>query len=460
MVEASPPDARQPQTGLHTKFAFVAILCSTATTALEGSVISIGLPGISEYFDVSAAQATWVMAMSQFVIVALMLPMAALGDIFGHRRVFLLSYSIFAAAALVCVLAPSFEVLIAARAVQAIGTAGAMSLGFALARTVFSDKTLGTAIGLMAATVALTGSLGPTVAGLILEVFNWRGIFGLMLALSFIAIFAGALTLPKSAPSGKPYDFVGAGIVAVTIAALLCCINGFANAWPVMVLAVGGLVAVIGSIIMVRRSLRSASPVFPVDLLARPIFSLSIMASICAFIVQSIGFVFLPFYLILGAGLGPFEMALTMSVWPATTAIIAPIVGRVSASIPAGPAGAVGLTTLAIGFALMSTLSGEVGAVQIAIYFAICGAGFAIFQTPNNRVIMLSAPKARSGAASGSLSLARQFGRAAGIAFAAFILAHGGNTGSLEAMKIGAVIAVIGAAFSLVRIWFPIKATD
>lgn len=455
MVQATPPDAQLQRTEFRTKLAFIAILCSVCTTALETTAISVALPAISIYFDVSATNATWVVAMSQFVIVALLLPMASLGEIVGYRRVFLVSLSIFSVATLACVLAPTFPALVAARAVQAIGSAGVMSLGFALARTVYSDRKLGAAIGIMAATVAVTSSFGPAISGFILITFDWRGVFGLMLAFSLIALTMGTLALPTSQPSGKPYDLPGAALVALTFAAALCCFNGVANDWPVMTLGGAGVVFVVGSIAIFRRSRGTASPVFPLDLFRRPAFSLSVGASICAFIAQSIGFILLPFYLIYGAGMGALEMALTLSVWPAATAILAPILGRFSGRIPAGPAGAVGLSILAIGFISLTFLSKDASAVEIAFRFAACGMGFALFQTPNNRMILLSAPRERSGAASGSLSLARQFGRAAGIAFAAYILSDGAQSGSLDAMKFGAGIAGFGAIVSLARTWLP-----
>ena len=415
--------------------------------------VSVALPAISAHFDVSASSATWVIAMSQFVIVALLLPMAALAEVAGYRRVFLVSLSIFFVATLACILAPNFPALVAARAIQAVGTAGAMSLGFAMARIIYSDQKLGTAIGIIAATVAISSSIGPAISGLILTSFDWRAVFGLMLIFSLVAVTLGALTFPQDKLSSKTYDIYGAALVAFVLAAGLWSINGLANGWPILSIWIAAMIAVAGMVLIVRKSRGKASPVFPVDLLARPAFSLSITASVCAFVAQSIGFILLPFYLVFGAGMSELEMALTLSVWPAATALLAPILGRFSERVPAGPAGAAGLLIMALGFVMLAFLDKDATAIEIALRFTVCGIGFALFQTPNNRMIILSAPREQSGAASGSLSLARQFGRAVGTAIAAYILAAGTASTSLEAMKIAALIAILGAAASLGRQW-------
>lgn len=440
------PEPAKPRAGL----ALAALLFSVVATVLESMAVSVALPAIVRDFDVSAAAGTWVIASAQFVIVALLLPMASLGEALGYRRVFLVSLAVFAVATCICMLAPSFSVLVAARAMQAIGTAGVMSLGFALLRTVFSDARLGTAIGLMAATVATASSLGPAVAGLILSVATWRAVFGLMLAISLLSLLFAALSLTPTPPSGRRFDLVGAALVAGMLSAALVVVNGLANGWPMPLLLIASVIAVLLMVPILSRSRRAAAPVLPVDLLARPVFALSVGASICAFTAQTIGFVLLPFYMLYSLNMDELRMALTLSVWPAATAVLAPIIGRLSAHIPAGPVGAAGLVVMAAGFALIAQIDAAHSMLDIALRVAVCGIGFAIFQTPNNRLIMLSAPRARSGAASGTLSVARQFGRAIGTAIAAFALSAG-PTAAIDAMWIAAVVASFGAIASLGR---------
>lgn len=434
------------------RLALVALLCSVTATVLESSAVGVALPAIAENFGVTASKATWVMAGPQLVIVALLLPMAALGESIGYRRVLLASLSVYFVASAVCMAAPGFGTVVGARMVQAIGTAGAMSMGFAMLRSVFSDDRLGAAIGLVAATVAIASSAGPAVAGLILAVASWREVFGLMVVISLLALVLGRLALPTISPSGRPFDPIGSVLVVGMLSSGLLVINGIANGWATT--AVLGATVTFGLLLwfVIKRSYRASAPVFPIDLLARPVFALSITGSICAFTGQAMGFIILPFYLLLAVGLSEVQMAFTLSVWPAATALIAPILGRISDRVPAGPTGALGLLVLATGFALIASLDESNSAPEIAARIALCGIGFAIFQTPNNRLIMLSAPRDRSGAASGTLSLARQIGRAFGTAIAAFAL-FAGPSASLGAMWIAAAFAVLGALASLGRAW-------
>lgn len=430
--------------------ALVALLCAVCASVLESMAIGVALPAIACDFEVSAATATWVMASAQLVIVALLLPVAALGEALGYRRVFLSSLVLFVTASIACMLAPSFPALVAARGVQAVGTAGVMSLGFAIARMVFSEARLGTAIGLMAATVAVGSSLGPALSGFILSVASWRAVFLLMVAMGAVAFILGAIKLPAVPPSGRRYDLVGAVLVAAMLTAALTAINAVANGWSILWIGLGMAFFLPLLWALIAWSRRTEAPVFPLDLLALPVFSLSVSASVCAFIAQTLGFILLPFYLVFGAGVSELHMALLLSVWPAATAVLAPIIGRLANHIPAAPAGASGLTILAIGFVLISRIDPSSSLPDIAMRFAVCGVGFAIFQTPNNRLIMLSTPRARSGAASGSLSVARQLGRAIGTAIAAFALIADPGA-SLGAMLAAAAFALFGAGLSLGR---------
>lgn len=445
MTQQPTPEAKNGEA-----FALIALLCAVSCGVFESMAVGVALPAIAQDFNISAASATWVMASAQLVIVALLLPIASLGDAFGYRKVFLTSLAVFSVASLACMLAPNFPALVVARGVQAVGTAGVMSLGFAMARMVFSEARLGTAIGLMATTVAVATSVGPAISGFILTFGSWRAVFLLMVTMGAVAFVLGALKLPAVPASGRRYDLTGAVLVAGMLAAALTSINAVANGWSLLWVVSAIAVFVPLFVVVIARSRKTEAPVFPLDLLTRPVFSLSVSASVCAFIAQTLGFILLPFYLVFGAGVSELQMALLLSVWPAATAVLAPVIGRLANHIPAAPAGAAGLTILAVGFFLISRIDPSSSLADIAVRFAVCGVGFAIFQTPNNRLIMLSAPRTRSGAASGSLSVARQLGRAIGTAIAAFALIAD-PTASLGAMLVAAAFSLLGAGLSLGR---------
>jgi len=436
---------------LRTHLAFGFVLVGLWSVVLESMAVTVALPAIALDFAIPSARATWVMGMSQFIIVALLLPMASLGEAIGIRRLYLAALLIFSIATVACIIAPSFEALVVARAFQAAGTAGVMSVNFALARALYSNKHLGTAIGAMATSVAIATSGGPALSGVLLELGGWRWIFALMLTFSVIGYVGGAVLLPPNKTSGRQFDAKDAVLVALTFSCILYVLNGLANGWTMWSIAVAALASVAGFVLLARVSRGKVGAVFPLDLLELPVFNLSVFAAIFAFAAQSLAFILLPFYLILGVGLSPIEMALVLSVWPFSTALLAPILGWMSDRIPAGPVGAVGLIIFAFGFILLATMPQHTSAIGIALRLVTCGVGFAAFQTPNNRLVMLSAPRDRSGAASGVISVARQFGRAIGTAIAAIILTASPDMATPTAMNFAAGLALLGAVAAVVR---------
>ncbi|MBT0956628.1 MFS transporter [Alphaproteobacteria bacterium KMM 3653] len=440
-----------PLTLRRTNIAFVFVLIGVWAVVLESMAVTVAVPAIAADFAISASRATWIMGMSQFIIVALLLPMASLGEAIGIRRLFLGGLCLFGAATVACILAPSFNTLILARAVQAIGTAAVMSVNFALARALYQNNRIGTAIGIMATSVAIATTAGPALSGLLLEVSGWRSVFGLMLLCSAVGFTGGMAMLPPNAPMGRRFDVKDAVLVALTLSCVLYVVNGAANGWPLPVMGLAAVAAALGFCVIARISKGKTGAVFPLDLLSLPVFNLSVIAAIFAFAAQSLGFVFLPFYLIDGAGLRPIDMALVLSIWPLSTALLAPILGWLSDRIAPGPIGAIGLFIFAAGFALLAAMPQGTGASGIALRLAACGIGFAVFQTPNNRLVMLSAPPDRSGAASGVISLARQFGRAFGTAIAAYTLTFASTTGSSAPLVIASGLALVGACAAVMR---------
>ncbi len=140
-----------------------------------------------------------------------------------------------------------------------------------------------------------------------------------------------------------------------------------------------------------------------------------------------------------------------MTPWPIATAIFAPIAGRLSDRYPAGLLGLIGLIGFAAGLAALASLSASGGITAVAWRMAVAGAGFGLFQSPNNRTIQGSAPRNRSGGASGMQAMARLVGQTTGAALTALILARG-FPGPTIAVWAAAACALLGAAISALRL--------
>ena len=143
------------------------------------------------------------------------------------------------------------------------------------------------------------------------------------------------------------------------------------------------------------------APLIPIDLFRNPVFSLSILASICAFAAFTIAFVALPFYFQNTLGRDQVEVGLLMTPWPVALGLAAPLAGRLSDRISAGLLGAFGMVLLAVGLGLLTQLTPAATGLSIGTWMALCGLGFGFFQAPNNRTMLAAAPRPARGRRAG-----------------------------------------------------------
>jgi DHA2 family multidrug resistance protein-like MFS transporter len=179
-------------------------------------------------------------------------------------------------------------------------------------------------------------------------------------------------------------------------------------------------------------------------------FSLSIGTSTCSFAAQTLALIALPFHLE-QLGYSAVDTGLLLTPWPLATAVFAPIAGKLSDRYPAGLLGLLGLVAFGIGLSALALLSARTGTLDIVWRMALAGAGFGLYQSPNNRTIQASAPRTRSGGASGMQAMARLVGQTVGAALTALVLARF-VPGPAAAVWLGAIFSFAGAAVSAVRL--------
>jgi DHA2 family multidrug resistance protein-like MFS transporter len=202
----------------------------------------------------------------------------------------------------------------------------------------------------------------------------------------------------------------------------------------------------------VRRQSKKPNPLLPVDLMRIPVFALSMCTSVCSFAAQMLALVAIPFLFQTGLGYPATAIGFLIMPWPIGVAICAPLAGRLADKFSSAILGFIGLAFLSAGLVLLAFLPAHAGPLAIIWRMAICGAGFGTFQSPNNRTIVTSAPRNRSGAASGMLGTARLLGQAIGAALVALILAHTNPVpGAILSLKTAAAFATLAALLSLSR---------
>ncbi|MDB5453726.1 MAG: multidrug transporter, partial [Caulobacteraceae bacterium] len=375
-------------------WAVAAIWLAIAMSVLDGAIANVALPTIASELKASAASSIWIVNAYQLAITVCLLPLAALGDKIGYRRVYLTGLAVFTAGSLACALSHTLGGLTAARVVQGLGAAGIMSINAALVRFTYPQSRLGRGIGLNAVVISISAAIGPTVASAILAVASWQWLFAVNLPIGLLAIAIGGRALPKTLGSGKPFDWIAAILSALAFGFLITGAESIAREGLAsgLIKLWGGLAA---ALLLVRRELRRPAPLLPLDLIRIPIFGLSALTSVVSFAAQAMAYVALPFYFQGALGRSAVETGLLMTPWPLAVGVTAPIAGRLADRVSAGVLGAVGLLLFAMGLAALALLPPDAATADVVWRMALCGAGFGFFQSPNNRAMVSSAPRAR-----------------------------------------------------------------
>jgi DHA2 family multidrug resistance protein-like MFS transporter len=334
---------------------------------------------------------------------------------------------------------------------QGIGAACIMSMNAALVRATYPARMLGRGIGYNAMVLSMSAAIGPTLAALILSVASWPWLFLINLPIGIVALIIGRNALPEPEGHGQPFDWASASLSAAMMGCVVFGAEMFAREGAAFGLALVAIGVVAGSA-LVWREWSEKRPLIPLDLLRIPIFTLSIGASIVSFAAQMLAYTTLPFLLQSVLGRSVFATGLLMTPWPIGVGIAAPFAGRLADRIPAGLLGGVGLAIFAVGLFLLSQLGASPDNLQIAWRMAVCGIGFGLFQSPNNRTIVSAAPKPRSGAAGGMLATARLLGQTfgavtVGVAFHLFGVGAGPHL-----LFAASIVAMLAATVSLLRL--------
>jgi len=438
--------------------AAIAIWLALAMTVLDSAIANVALPTIAQQLHAPAAVSIWVINAYQLAITMLLLPLAALGDRLGYRRVYLPGLALFIAGSVACALSQSLFALIASRMFQGIGAAAVMSMNGALVRATYPNALLGRGIGYNALVLSMSAAAGPTLAALILSIAPWPWLFAINLPIGLLSWVIGMKALPETPGHGRPPDYPSALLSALTFGLVVfgaetLAREGTRTGGPML------LAGVVCGVLLFRRERHRPAPLVPLDLLRIPIFGLSIATSITSFAAQMLAFVSLPFLFQIVMGRSVVETGALITPWPLGVAFAASFAGRLADRHPAGLLGGIGLGLFSMGLFALSRLGVEAGSFDIAWRMVLCGIGFGFFQSPNNRTMMSAAPRARSGAADGMLATARLLGQTTGAVSVAVGFHWLGVESGPILLRIAAVAALGGALLSLLRLRTPLAAT-
>ena len=321
----------------------LAVAVAIAMSVLVTSLANIALPTIARDLNATPAASIWVVNAYQLAVTVTLLPFASIGDIYGHRRVYIWGLALYTAASLLCAIAPSLPILVIGRVLQGFGGAGIMSVNGALVRFIFPRNELE------------KGSASTTCGRRIIgcrSIGRRRSHVGALLALAVRTAGAGwyrgpldVASLPTADPrTNHPFDPLSAVMNAVTFGLFITALDGIGRGQGVAIVVIEFAVSIVVGWFFVHRQYSLAAPMLPVDLFRRPVFALSVATAICAHAAQLIAFVALPFYFQYVSGLSPIQIGVLITPWPAALVVMAPIAGRLADRHPAGLLGGLGLS--------------------------------------------------------------------------------------------------------------------
>lgn len=396
-----------PTSSAQTRLAIGSILAALVLVILDSAIANIALPTIAQSLHTTAAHSVWVITSYQVALVLALLPCAALGESLGLRRVYVSGVAVFTLASLGCALSPTLPLLAAARFVQGLGGAAIMALGLAQMRLVVPPDRVGSAIGWNALVAGLSSAFGPTVGAVLLSRLSWPWLFAINIPLGVVVLIA-TRALPRALGTGRALDGLSVLLNALSFALLVLGAELLPSQplWGALMLGV----AAVTMAALIRRELPKAAPLIPLDLLRTGSIRLSVIASVCCFAGMATGMIALPFYLQHGLGLTPLKTGLYMTPWPLTVALAAPIAGRLADRLSTGWMCATGGAVMTLGLVTAALWPLKGNPAPLLAINTVCGLGFGMFQVPNNRNMLLAAPRERAGAAGGMQGTARQTG--------------------------------------------------
>jgi EmrB/QacA subfamily drug resistance transporter len=403
----------------------VAIGSGSFMAALDGSVVNTILPVIQNVFHSSVVKVEWIVTIYLLVLSGLLLTFGRLGDLHGHRSIYIWGFGIFVASSALCGSANSVELLILFRGMQAIGGAMLASNSPAILTGNFPLEQRGRALGLASMMTYLGLTAGPSIGGWLAQAFSWRAVFYMNVPVGALALTLSLIYIPqdKSLDHDQKFDLVGAALFLIALSALLLGLNrGAVWGWtslPTLGLLIG---AIIFMIFFVHVESRTPTAMLDINLFRVPLFSAATASAILNYVcVYTITFL-MPYYLIHGRGLNPAQAGLLLTIEPIVMAVAAPISGAYSDRIGSRLPGMIGMALMALGLFMLAFLGSSTSLIFAGFALAIAGLGTGTFISPNTSALMGSAPKHRQGIASGVQAAARNVGMVLGIGLAGAIL--------------------------------------
>ena len=386
--------------------------------SMDLTVLHLAVPALTRALRPTSAELLWIIDIYGFLVAGSLITMGTIGDRIGRRRLLLLGAAAFGAVSIVAAFCPSAGTLIAARALLGLAGATVAPSTLSLIRSMFLDPAQRTfAVGVWITSYSLGAVVGPLVGGALLARFWWGSVFLIGVPVMLLLLLLGPSLLPEyKDPNPGRADVWSAGLSLLSVLAVIFGLKRIAQngVTPLALLCIA--LGVLLGVAFVRRQQGLADPLIDLGLFRVPAFSASLFSYGFAMLVLFGGFLFLPQFLQLVLGLGPFDAGLWTLPWGLSFIVGALVTPSVSRKLPPALLMSGGLALAALGFALFTQLDGKTSFWSFALGSSLFSLGLAPVFTLTTDLIVGSAPPERAGAAAALSETSAELGGALGIA--------------------------------------------
>jgi EmrB/QacA subfamily drug resistance transporter len=401
------------------RWALASLCLSMLMPSLDTSIANAGLPTLARSFGASFQAIQWIVLAYLLAVTSLIVSVGRLGDSIGRRRLLLLGISLFTSASVLCGIAPTLWLLIAARAAQGLGAASMLALSMALVGETVPKTRTGSAMGLLGTMSAIGTTLGPALGGFLIGELGWRSIFLVNAPLGMLNLLLAQRYLPvdRRAPNTArvSFDMTGTLLLVLTLAAYALAMTigrGSFGALNALLLLAAGL----GVGLFVRVEARATAPLLPRALFRNRALTAGLSMSSLVSTVLMATLVVGPFYLSRALGLQTAQVGIVLSIGPLVAALTGVPAGRFVDRAGTQRVTIVGLGAIAAGCFMLSTLPTSLGSAGYIAAIVVITAGYALFQAANNTALMTEIGPDQRGVISGMLGLSRNLGLISGAA--------------------------------------------
>jgi EmrB/QacA subfamily drug resistance transporter len=423
----TPTEGEDPAQSTERRAVFVAATLGAFVTPFMLSSLNVALPAIGRDFSLSAVQLGWISTIFLLASGALMVPIGKVADTYGRKRVYLIGIVVMTVTSLAAALTPSYEWLLAFRALQGVGGAMVFSTMVAILSVVYPPGDRGRVIGVNVAAVYVGLSVGPAVGGLLTEAFGWRSVFVVPGSLGIVVALVVLIWVKGEWAERTPgrFDYAGSLIYAAGLVALMLGFSFLPQTAGVMLAAFGVFLLAA----FVYWETRVPQPVLNVGLFRRNrVFAFSNLAALISYSATFAVAFLLSLYLQYVRDLSAEQAGLVLLFQPAMQAAVSPWAGRLSDRVEGRVVASAGMGLTVVGLALLSFLGAGTPILYVVLTLCLLGIGFGLFSSPNTNTVMGSVERRYFGVASATLSTMRLMGQvfSMGLAMLAFALLLGG----------------------------------